>query len=137
MLVVKTTSPATSPSPAKVQPEKEVPSSRTTNARLRPCLRPCPKPRSYPVVHQLASDHRAHDAPLELAPEIRAVRRPAREGVRPDRPLLGEIHERQVRGCARKDAVVVALDPASRGARHSLDQTRERKFTVKHKLRVE
>src|SRR3569833_956951 len=119
MLVVKTTSPATSPSPAKVQPEKAVPSSKTTNARLRPCLRPCPKPRSYPVVHQFASGHRTHAAPFELTPEKQAVRRPTHEGVRPNRPPLGEIHERQVRRRTRKDPVSLTLDPSSWGARHS------------------
>src|SRR5918993_3334281 len=111
MLVVKTTSPETSPSPAKVQPEKEAPSSSTTNARLRPAslrLRPCSKLRSYSIVYKLATDHRAHYTPPEPPPEVRAVRGTAHERVRPDCPLFGEVHERQVRGRARRDPVGIA-----------------------------
>src|SRR5215216_2168641 len=125
MLVVKTTSPATSPSPAKVQPEKEVPSSRTTNARLRSQTRPslrCFKPRSYRVVYQLAAHQRALDAPLELSPEVRAIRGPTHEGVCLYGPLLGQVHERQICGRSREDPVVAASDPTSRGASHHLDQ---------------
>src|SRR5918994_3726048 len=114
MLVVKTTSPATSsPSPANVQPGKLAPSSRTTSARLRPPLPPCSKPCSHPVVYQLAADHRSRDAALEAPPEVRAVARPAHQGVRPHRPLLGEIHERKVRGRSNRDGAG-APDPRPR-----------------------
>src|SRR5919202_2462663 len=108
MLVVKTTSPETSPWPAKVQPEKEAPSSSTTNARLRPAspsLRPCTKLCSHPVVHQFATDHGTYDTPLDPPPEVRAVRRTAHEGFRPHRPLLGEVHERQGRPRSRRDPI--------------------------------
>src|SRR4028119_1010551 len=100
MLVVKTTSPETSPSPAKVQPENEAPSSSTTKARLRPAsprLRPCSKLRSHSLVYQLAAYHRTHDAPPEPPPEIRAVRGAAHERARPDCPPFGGVHERRVR----------------------------------------
>src|SRR5215210_5147229 len=141
MLVVKTTSPETSPSPAKVQPEKDAPSSSTTSARLRPTsprLRSCSKLCSYPVVHQFTADHRTHDTPLEPPPDVRAVRGTAHERARQDRPLLGEIHERQVRGGSRRDpASTTASDPAFRGARHHLDEPRERDPPTLHKLRVE
>src|SRR5918993_5971230 len=96
MLVVKTTSPDTSPSPAKVQPEKEAPSSSTTNARLRPAsprLRTCSKLRSHSIVYQLAADHRAHYAPPKPPPEVRAVRGAAHERIRQDHPLLAEVYE--------------------------------------------
>src|SRR5918997_1113195 len=141
MLVVKTTSPETSPSPAKVQPENEAPSSSTTKARLRPAsprLRPCSKLRSHSIVYQLAADHRTHDAPPEPPPEVRAVRGAAHERVRPDRPLFGEVYERQVRGRAHSDPVSTAApDPASRRARYRLDEPREREFSAPYKLRVE
>src|SRR5215207_5409353 len=104
MLVVKTTSPETSPSPVKVQPEKEAPSSSTTNTRLRPAspgLRSCPKLDSHSVVYQFAADHGAHDTPLQPPPEIRAVGGTAHERVHPNRPLFGEVHERQIRGRSR------------------------------------
>src|SRR5215210_1101625 len=125
MLVVKTTSPATSPSPAKVQPGKLAPSSRTTSARLRPPLNPCSKPRSHSVVYQLAADHRSHDAALEAPPEVRAVARPAHEGVRPHRPLLGEVREREVRGRPGGDGAG-APDPSPRRRSHRLDEAMER-----------
>src|SRR5215210_98847 len=124
MLVVKTTSPATSPSPANVQPGKLAPSSRTTRARLRPPLNPCSKPCSHSVVYQLAADHRPHDAAPEAAPEVRAVARPAHEGVRPHRPFLREVHEHEVRRRPNGDGAGTP-DPRSGRRSHRLDETRK------------
>src|SRR4051812_25376556 len=127
MLVVKTTSPETSPSPAKVQPENAVPSSSTTNAWLRcasPRLRPCSKLRSHRIVYQLATYHRAHDPPLEPPPQERGVRGSAGKRLHPDSPLLGEVHERQIRRRSWRDSVGITRDPASRGTSHRLDQPR-------------
>src|ERR687885_286783 len=139
MLVVKTTSPEISPSPAKVQPTYEVPSSSTTKALLRRlCLSSYSKLCSYPIVHQLTADHRTHDAPLEPPPEVRAVGGPADQSIRLDRPLFGEVHERQIPRCTRRDAIrTVPSDPTPRSTRHRLDQPRERKLSALHKLRVE
>src|SRR5215217_331896 len=137
MLVVKTTSPLTSPSPAKARPEKEVPSSNTTNARFRPRLSPDSKPCSRSVVHRIATDYRGHDASLEPPSEVRAVRGPTAQGVLPDRPLFREVHEHEVRGRTRKDPTSPAPDPTPRSAGYGLDEARERKFSAVHQLRVE
>src|SRR5215204_5333008 len=125
MLVVKTTSPATSPPLANVQPGKLAPSSRTTSARLRPPLNPCSKPCSHSVVYQLAADRRSRDAALEAPPEVRAVARPAHDGLRPHRPFLREVHEREVRGRPNGDAAG-ASDPRPRRRSHRLDEAMER-----------
>src|SRR5215204_5640857 len=138
MLVVKTTSPATSPSPANVQPEKDVPSSRTTSARFCLCLSFCFKPCSCSIVNKLAADHRTHHAPLELPPEVWAVGRPTDHRTRPNRPLLGEVHERQIRRSPRKHpAVATVLNPTARRASHCLDEAREREPSALHQLHVE
>src|SRR5919199_15633 len=137
MLVVKTTSPEVSPSPAKVQPAYEVSSSRTTKALLRrPCLSPYSKLCSCSVVHQLTADHRAHDASLEPPPEVRAVGGPADQGIGPNRPLFGEIHERHIPQRTRRDPIRTT-GPTPRSTRHRLDQPRERKLSTLHQLRVE
>src|SRR5918997_6300988 len=132
MLVVKTTSPATSPPPAKLHPSKTAPSSSTTVARLLPCS----KPRSYPVVHQLSANYSTHDPARQPPPEIGGVGRPAQQGLPLHHPLLREVHEREVSRGTDADAPAPA-DPASRGAAHSLDQPRERDSTVQDQLRVE
>src|ERR687894_1855043 len=140
MLVVKTTSPDTSPSPAKVQPEKEAPSSNTTSARLRPAspvLRPCSKLLSDLVVHQFAADHRTYDPPLEPPPEIWAIRGPANGRLCPHGPFLGEIHQRQIRRRPWGDPVRAAPNPVPWRQGHRLDQLRERKLPALHELRVE
>src|SRR5215211_3131057 len=94
MLVVKTTSPATSPSPAKLRPSKRAPSSRTSVALL---LGPCCKPCSDPAVHQLSANHSSCDPPRQRAPEVRGVGGPAQQGLPIHLPLFREIHEREVR----------------------------------------
>src|SRR5215210_2107196 len=94
MLVVKTTSPETSPPPAKLHPSKTMPSSRTSVALF---LGPCSKPRPDPVVYHLSANYSTHDPPRQAPSEIRGVRGPAQEHVSPDRPLLREIDEREVR----------------------------------------
>src|SRR5215207_2004486 len=138
MLVVKTTSPATSPSPANVQPEKDVPSSSATSARFCLCPSFCFKPCSCSIVNKLAADHRTLHAPLELPPEVWAVGRPTDHRIRPNRPLLGEVHERQIRGSPRKHAAVATvLNPTTRRASHCLDEAREREPSALHQLRVE
>src|SRR3712207_6405750 len=99
MLVVKTTSPATSPSPAKLHPSKRAPSSRTTLARLRLCF----KLRPYPVVDQLSANYSTRYPARQPPPEIRRVRRPAHERLAAHRPLLREVHECEVGRAAGRD----------------------------------
>src|SRR5215218_1562821 len=132
MLVVKTTSPATSPSPAKLHPSKTVPSSRTTVARLRPCS----KLHSYPVVEQLSANYSTHYPTRQPTPEIRRVRGSAQESVTAHRPPLPEIHEREVRGRPYRDPTTLA-DPAPRRAAHRPDQPWERDATPEDQLGVE
>src|ERR687893_2777514 len=132
MLVVKTTSPATSPPPAKLPPSKTAPSSRTTVARLRPCS----KSRPCPFVHHLSANYSTHDAARQPPPEVGGIGRPAQQGVPLHRPLLREIHERKV-GRSTDADVPTSVDPASRGAAHRLDQPRGRDSAVQDQLRVE
>src|SRR4028119_1753538 len=80
MLVVKTTSPATSPSPAKLHPLKTDPSSRTSVARLPPWLGPWPPPRPRPPPRPPAPA-RAAPSP-EARPVLDDQRRPATALVR-------------------------------------------------------
>src|SRR5215212_4619973 len=121
MLVVKTTSPATSPSPAKLHPSKTEPSSSTTVARLRPCS----KLHSRPVVDQLSANYSTHYPTRQLMPEIRRVRGPAQERLTANRPSLREVDEREVRGRPCRDPTTLA-DPAPRRAAHRPDQPWER-----------
>src|SRR5918994_7669960 len=100
MLVVKTTSPATSPSPAKHQPPKTAPSSRTKVARLRPWASPwvgprlgpplcsCCKPRSRPVVYRLSTNYSTHDPARQTASQVRGVGGTADQGLPAHYPLL-------------------------------------------------
>src|SRR5215212_8819238 len=133
MLVVKTTSPATSPSPAKLQPSKAAPSSRTSVARLRPrfCprlrppLRMCAKPRSSPVVYGLSADYSTHDPTLQRPPEIGGVGRAAGELASPHGPLLREVDEREI-GRRADGQAPSTTDPPARGAAHHLHETRQR-----------
>src|SRR5215210_2983297 len=122
MLVVKTTSPATSPSPAKVQPANAAPSSRTSVARIRPWLRTCSKPRSHPVVYRFAANYSIHDAARQGAAEIRRVGRTADHGVPSDGPLRGEIHEREIRRLSDLQATTLSY-PTPRRAAHRLYKT--------------
>src|ERR671910_3146198 len=92
MLVVKTTSPATSPPPAKLHPSKSAPSSRTTVARLRTCS----KSRPYRVVHHLSANYSTHDAARQPPPEKGGVGRSAQQRFAIHRPPLHKIHERKV-----------------------------------------
>src|SRR3712207_9004267 len=92
MLVVKTTSPAISPSPAKLHPWKAAPSSRTSVALHRPwlCLplRACTKLCSSSVVYQFSTNYSTHDPALQRPSEIGGVGRTADECTPPYRPLL-------------------------------------------------
>src|SRR3712207_6410712 len=133
MLVVKTTSPATSTSPAKLQPSKRAPSSRTSVALL---LGPCCKLSSDPVVHQLSANYCSRDPPRQRAPEVRGVGGPAQQGLPIHRPLFREIQEREIRRRAYSQATA-PVDPVSWGAAHRLDQPGERDSIVQNQLRVE
>src|SRR5215210_3733838 len=132
MLVVKTTSPATSPSPAKLHPSKTAPSSRTTVARLRLYS----KLDSRPVVHQISTNYSTHDPTRQHSPQIRGVRRPAQERLPAHRPPLREVHEREVRGSSGRDPTSLTYPPP-RSAAHRLDQPREREPSPEDQLRVE
>src|SRR5215212_2245664 len=132
MLVVKTTSPATSPSPAKLHPSKQAPSSRTTVARLRLYS----KSRSRPVVNRLSANYSTHDPTRQPPPEVRGVRGPAQERLPAHRPALREVYERQVSRSSGRDPASFT-DPAARSATHRLDQARERELPLKNQLRVE
>src|SRR5215207_1936234 len=133
MLVVKTTSPATSPSPVKLCPSKTAPSSRTTFARG---LTPYPKPRSYVIVHQRATNYSTRDPTRQAPPEIRRVGGPAQERASLDDPPLREVYQRQVRRGADPQAPR-ATDPATRATAHRLHQPRERDSSVQDQLGVE
>src|SRR5918998_3239020 len=136
MLVVNTTSPATSPSPAKLQPSNAAPSSRTSVACLRPWLDTYPKLSSRLVVYRLAANYSIHDAARQGAAEIRRVGRTADHGVPSDGPLLGEIHEREIRH--RSDLQATALPhPPPRCAAHSLHETCQREPAVQDQVGIE
>src|SRR5919205_4156069 len=129
MLVVKTTSPATSPSPAKLHPSNTAPSSRTSVARLRPWLRTYSKFCSCPVVYRLAADYGVHDSTRQGPSQIRRVVRSGDQSFPIHRPLLREVNEREVCRPANPEAPPLP-DPAARTTAHSLDQTREREPTT-------
>src|SRR5918997_6481164 len=144
MLVVKTTSPATSPSPAKLQPRKAAPSSRTRVARLRPwfdsslgsTLRACSKPRSRPVVYRLSTNYSTHDPARQPAAQVRGVGGTADQGPPLHHPLFGEVNEREVG--RRPDGQAPPLpDPPPRGTAHRLDEPRQGEPAAQHQLGVE
>src|SRR5215207_7709282 len=109
MLVVKTTSPATSPSPVKLCPSKTAPSSRTTFARG---LTPYPKPRSYVIVHQRTTNYSTRDPTRQAPPKVRGVGGPAQARASIHIPLFREVYQRQVRRRAHPQAPR-ATDPAT------------------------
>src|SRR5215211_5894254 len=121
MLVVKTTSPATSPSPAKVQPSKVAPSSRTSVALLRTYS----KLRSRSIVYQLAANYSTHDPALQRPPEIGGVGRAADESILLYLPLLREIDEREI-GRRPDGQAPPATDPTSGSAAHRFDEAGQR-----------
>src|SRR5215211_6821467 len=132
MLVVKTTSPATSPSPAKLQPSKTAPSSRTSVALLRMYS----KLRSRPVVYRLAANYSTHDPALQRPSEIGGVGGAADERIPPYRPLLREVDERKV-GRRPDGQAPPATDPPARGATHRFDESGQREPAAEHQVRVE
>src|SRR3712207_1212632 len=117
MLVVKTTSPATSPPPAKLQPSNAAPSSRTSVALHRPWLCPplrtCTKLRSSSVVYRLSTNYSTHDPALQRSSEIGGVGRAADERTPPHRPLLRKVDEGEI--CWRADGQAASgTDPPPR-----------------------
>src|SRR3712207_6584857 len=144
MLVVKTTSPATSPSPAKLQPRKAAPSSSTRVARLRPwfvpspgsTLRACSKSRSRPVVYRLSSNYSTHDPARQPAAQVGGVGGTADQGPLVHGPLLREVDEREV--SRRPDGQAPPLpDPPARGTAHRLDEPRQGEPAAQYELGVE
>src|SRR5215217_8684520 len=132
MLVVKTTSPATSPPPAKLHPSKTAPSSRTTVARLRPYS----NLRSRPVVvYKLSTNYSTHHPTRQSPPVVRGVRRPAQERLPAHRPPLREVHKREVRPFSGRDPTSFT-HPAPRRAAHRLDEPQERDPTPENQFRV-
>src|SRR5215208_5955204 len=121
MLVVKTTSPAISPSPAKLHPWKATPSSRTSVALHRPWLPlgTCSKLCSSSVVYQLSTNYSTHNPALQRTSEIGGVGRAADECRPPYRPLLRKVDEREI-GRGAYGQAASATDPAARGATHGL-----------------
>src|SRR5687767_13864048 len=136
MLVVKTTSPVTSPEPAKLQPSKAAPSSRTNVAWLRPTLCTYSKPRSSPVVYQTSANYSTHDPARQGPPEKWRVGRVADQGAAIHHPVLREIHERQVRHRADREAPPLPDPPPGRRA-HRPYESVEREPAVEDELRVE
>src|SRR5215211_7462522 len=133
MLVVKTTSPATSPPPAKLHPSKTIPSSRTSVALL---LGPCSKPRPDSVVHHHSANYSTRDPPRQAPSEIGGVGGPAQENASLDRPLLREIDEREIRRSTGDDTSAPA-NPASRSTAHRFNEPNERDLTSQDQVRVE
>src|SRR5688572_8553214 len=106
MLVVQTTSHATSQPPAKLHPSKTPPSSRTTVARLLTCS----KSRPYRVVHHLSANYSTHDAARQPPPEKGRIGGSAQQRPPFHRPPLCEIHERKVGRSTDADASAT-VDP--------------------------
>src|ERR687898_247715 len=105
MLVVKTTSPATSPWPAKLHPWKAAPSSKTSVALhrswVRTPLRTSTKLRSRPFVYRLSTNYCTHRPALQRPSEIGGVGRAAEGCTTPYRPLLRKVDKRKI--CRRAD----------------------------------
>src|SRR5215210_5592192 len=139
MLVVKTTSPATSPSQAKVHPSKAAPSSSTSVARLRPWFRPplgmCSKSRSSPVVYGFSADYSTHDPALQRTPEKGGVGGAADERAPPYRPHLREVDEREISRRAEGQAAS-GTDPPAWGATHCLYEALQREPAVEDQVRI-
>src|SRR5215216_325950 len=138
MLVVKTTSPAISPSPAKLHPWKAAPSSRTSVALHRPCppLRTCAKLCSSSVVYRLSTNYSTHDPALQRPSEIWGVGRAADERTSPYRPLLRKVDERKI--CRRADGQAASgTDPPARGAAHHLYEAFKREPATENQIGVQ
>src|ERR671916_2617313 len=140
MLVVKTTSPATSPPPAKLQPSKAAPSSRTSVALHRPwfCppLRTCTKLRSSPVVYRLSTYYSTHDPALQRPSEIGRVGRAADKRSPLYRPLLRKVDEREI--CRRAvGQAACGTDPAARGAAHRFHEALKREPAAEDQIGVQ
>src|SRR5215213_7690719 len=125
MLVVKTTSPATSPSPAKLQPSNAAPSSRTSFALLRPWLRTYSKFCSHPVVYRFAANYSAHNPTLQGPSPIRRVGRTADHGAAIHHPLLRKVNYREIRRLTNPESSALPDPPAGRAA-HGLYETCQR-----------
>src|SRR5918995_278933 len=136
MLVVKTTSPATSLSPAKLRPWKDAPSSRTSVALLRPPLRTCSKLCSSPVVYRLSTNYSTHDPAFQLPSEIGRVGRAADERAPPYRPFLRKVDEREIRRRPRGQAAS-GTDPATGSTAHRLYEARQRESTAEDQICVQ
>src|SRR5829696_1204969 len=136
MLVVKTTSPAISPSPAKLQPSNAAPSSRTSVALLRPWLRTYSKFCSRPVVYRLAANYSANNPTRQGPSPIRRVGRAADHGAPIHRPLFRKVNERQVRRHTNPESTPLP-DPTARRAAHGLYETRQREPAAEDQLGVE
>src|SRR5215211_6662568 len=138
MLVVKTTSPAISPSPAKLHPWKAAPSSRTSVALHRPCppLRTCAKLCSSSVVYRLSTNYSTHDPALQRPSEIGGVGRAANECTTPYRPLLRKVDQREIRRRADGQAAS-ATDPAAGAAAHRFDEAFQREPAAEDQLCVQ
>src|SRR5918995_5871060 len=140
MLVVKTTSPAISLSPAKLHPWKAPPSSRTSVALHRPwlCLplRACTKLCSSSVVYRLSTYYSTHDPALQRPTEIGGVGRATDECTPSYRPLLRKVDEREIRRGADGQAAS-GTDPATRSAAHRLYETRQREFAAEDQICVQ
>src|SRR5215210_3387915 len=140
MLVVKTTSPATSPSLAKLHPWKAAPSSRTLVALHRPwlCLPlcTCTKLCSTSVVYRLSTNYSTHDPALQRPSEIGGVGRAADECTPPYRPLLRKVDERKI--CRRADGQAASgTDPPARGAAHHLYEAFKREPAAENQIGVQ
>src|SRR5215212_531190 len=136
MLVVKTTSPATSPSPEKLQPSNAAPSSRTSVALLRPWLRTYSKLCSRHVVYRLAANYSAHYPTRQGPSPIRGVGGTADQGAPIHHPLLRKVHERQVRRPTNPERTTFPNPPAWRAA-HGLHETRQREPAAENQIGVE
>src|SRR5215207_2553372 len=136
MLVVKTTSPATSPSPAKLHPSNAAPSSRTSVALLRPWLRTYSKFCSRPVVYRFAANYSANNPTRQGPSPIRRVGRAADHGAPIHRPLFRKVNERQVRRHTNPESTPLP-DPTARRAAHGLYETRQREPAAEDQLGVE
>src|SRR5215212_7420756 len=131
MLVVKTTSPPTSPFPAKLQPSNAAPSSRTSVVLLRTYS----KFRSSLVVYRLATNYSIHHPARQGSSEKRRVVRTADQSVAVYRPLLREVNEREIRHRPNPEPPPLPDPPPGRAA-HSLHETRERDPAAEDKVSI-
>ena len=81
-------------------------------------------------MYHLAAYDRADDAPLQAAPEVRTVVRAAYQRFPTNRPILGEVHQREV-GASYFDAVAQVIAGGMASTTALTGSTEEAQFNTK------